>query len=230
MSGPCARYRSGVGAVNGADWRTWRRQTRRELIAARRALSTDERAARNGVIDGLLERGFKPLGGSSIGFCWPFAAEPEPRFAVRRWRAAGSRAALPCVVAPRMPLEFREWWPGVVMTAGVYGIPSPQDTPLLAPEAMLMPVNGFDRHGYRLGYGGGYFDRTLAAMPHEPLKIGLGYELARLDTIMPQSHDIPLDAIVTEAGIEWRIDGVLQSVDEDQAAIELNARLAAGWT
>lgn len=199
------------------DWQAWRRDKRRELIAARRALTASERAARNTAIDGLLESGFTPVGGRAIGFCWPFAGEPEPRFAVRRWRRAGSRAALPCVVAPRTPIEFREWWPGVAMAAGVYGIPTPQNTTLLAPEVVLMPVNGFDARGYRLGYGGGYFDRTLAAMPCQPLKVGLGYELARLDSIMPQAHDIPLDAIVTEAGIEWRMDGHLQPIDASRA-------------
>ena len=63
-----------------------------------------------------------------------------------------------------------------------------------------MPLVGFDAQGYRLGYGGGYFDRTLAALARKPLTIGVGFEFARLPTIRPQPHDIPMDFIVTEAG------------------------------
>lgn len=208
------------------DWRAWRRDQRQKLIGARRALDPGDRAARNTAIDESLEIAFADAGGAVIGFCWPFAAEPEPRFAVRRWREAGSRAALPVVVAPRMPLEFREWFPGAPMERGVYDIPYPTGTDILAPEVALVPVNGFDRRGFRLGYGGGFFDRTLAVMQPRPVCIGLGYEIARLATIHPQPHDIPFDFVVTEAGIEARIDGQLRVVEARAAASRLRARLA----
>lgn len=195
------------------DWKTWRRGERARLIAERKSLERGDRKTRNAAIDGWLDKGFPALGGLTIGFCWPFAAEPEPRFAVRRWRAMGSRAALPVVVAPGMPLEFREWWPGMPMKAGVYDIPYPVGSDRLLPQAAIVPVNGFDQGGYRLGYGGGYFDRTLAGLPIEPIKVGLGYELARLETIHPQPHDIPFDFIVTEAGIFARLDDRLSPVD-----------------
>lgn len=199
------------------DWQAWRRGERRARIAARRALVADERAARDAAIDRLLERGFGALAGATVAFCWPFAAEPEPRFAVRRWRERGSRAALPVVVAPRAPLEFREWWPGAPMARGVYDIPYPVDTAALVPAAALVPVNGFDAGGHRLGYGAGYFDRTLAALARRPVCIGVGYELARMDTIHPRWHDIPFDFIVTEAGIHARVDATLRPVDPAEA-------------
>lgn len=208
------------------DWKTWRRQRRRELIDARRSLAPADRAARNTAIDGLLEAGFAPVVGSTVGFCWPFAAEPEPRFAVRRWLVAGSRACLPVVVAPRQPLEFREWWPGAPMATGVYDIPHPAGTELLAPDVCLVPVNGFDAAGYRLGYGGGFFDRTLAAMLWKPLCVGLGYEIARLSTIHPQPHDVPFDFIVTEAGIFERRDASLLPITVADAADRVRQRLA----
>ncbi|MDZ7749854.1 MAG: 5-formyltetrahydrofolate cyclo-ligase [Halofilum sp. (in: g-proteobacteria)] len=207
------------------DWVAWRREARRSLIAARRALAEDDRRRRNGAIDALLEQAFGALGGRTVGFCWPFGGEPEPRFAVRRWRAAGSRAALPVVVAPRSPLEFREWWPGAPMATGVYDIPYPVDTPVLEPEAAVVPVNGFDAAGYRLGYGGGYFDRTLAALPGRPLCIGLGYEVARMRTIHPQPHDVPFDFIVTEAGIEARSGERLERVSAADADARVRALL-----
>lgn len=199
------------------DWRAWRRSERKRLIEARKALAEDDRRERNRAIDASLEQGFPALAGTTIGFCWPIAAEPEPRFAVRRWREQGSRAALPVVVAPRTAMEFREWWPGAPTEKGVYDIPYPVGTEVLQPQAALVPVNGFDAGAYRLGYGGGFFDRTLASLPTKPVCIGLGYEIARLETIYPQPHDIPFDFIVTEAGIHVSDGGELRMIDAAEA-------------
>jgi 5,10-methenyltetrahydrofolate synthetase len=77
----------------------------------------------------------------------------------------------------------------------------PEGTEVLAPQALLIPPLGFDARGYRLGYGGGYLDRTLAALPEQPLKIGVAFELSRMATIRPQGHDIAMDFIVTELGL-----------------------------
>lgn len=203
------------------DWQAWRRDERRRLIAARKALSDEDRRTRNNAIDEHLASGFGALAGSNIGFCWPIAAEPEPRFAVRRWREQGSRSALPVVVAPRTPLQFREWWPGAPTEKGVYDIPYPVGTEVLAPEAALVPVNGFDQEAYRLGYGGGFFDRTLAALARKPVCLGMGYEIARLETIYPQPHDIPFDFIVTEAGIHVSADGRLERIGPEAAAMRV---------
>ena len=208
------------------DWVAWRREARRSLIDARRGLAETDRRARNAAIDAHLRDGFAALGGLSVGFCWPFGGEPEPRFAVRRWREAGSRAALPVVIAARSPLEFREWWPGVSMVPGVYGIPHPADTAAVLPAAAVVPVNGFDAAGYRLGYGGGYFDRTLAALPHRPVTVGLGYEIARIRTIHPRPHDVAFDFMVTEAGIGARTDRGLEAVAPAEADRRVRAIVA----
>lgn len=199
------------------DWQAWRREVRRDRISAREALSHEERQPRNEEIDRLLEAGFEALGQGIVAFCWPFRNEPEPRFAVRRWREAGAEAALPVVVAPRTPMIFRQWWPGVATAPGVYEIPYPVDSLEVTPTAALVPVVGFDPEGYRLGYGGGYFDRTLAVMRTKPVTIGLGYEITRLRTIHPQPHDIPMDFIVTERGIFARIDDQLQPLQPEDA-------------
>jgi 5,10-methenyltetrahydrofolate synthetase len=82
-----------------------------------------------------------------------------------------------------------------------HGIPIPSAGEELRPNVVLLPLVAFDPQGFRLGYGGGYFDRTLAAMVPRPLAIGVGFELGRVADIRPQAHDIPLDATVTEAGI-----------------------------
>jgi len=112
--------------------------------------------------------------------------------------------ALPVVVAPKQPLAFREWHPGVELAKGPLDIPFPVDSPPVTPDAVLVPMNGWDLGGYRLGYGGGFFDRTLASLAKKPVVIGTSYEFGRLDTIHPQPWDIPMDYVVTERGVYRR--------------------------
>ena len=100
-----------------------------------------------------------------------------------------------------LPLEFREWTPASEMIEDRYGIHIPASGAALRPDAILMPLNAFDCAGYRLGYGGGYFDRSLAAFEPRPRAIGIGFELARVETIRPQAYDLPMDFVVTEAGV-----------------------------
>ena len=181
--------------------RNWRRQRRAELIAQRVALDDIRRRGMNVAISAHIEAGFALLAGMTVGFCWPHQGEFDARFALRHFRGRGATAALPVVIAKAAPLQFRAWWPGAPMMSGAYDIPIPDATALVVPDAAIVPLNGFDARGYRLGYGGGYFDRTLAAMSPPPLAIGVGYESARLATIYPQPHDIAMDFVVTEAGL-----------------------------
>lgn len=179
----------------------WRRERRGELLARRMALSADQHHQCNVAITALVLEGFPMLRGSVVGFYWPFKGEFDPRFAIHELRRSGARAALPVVLQRNAALQFREWWPGVATVKGVFDLPIPDGTRIVLPDALLIPPIGFDRQAYRLGYGGGYFDRTLAAMAPRPLTIGVGFELSRMATIRPQPHDIALDFIVTEAGI-----------------------------
>lgn len=191
------------------DWdeiKPWRKTRRKELIERRASLSREERTRWNERITELLEQGFPMLAGAVIGFCWPYKGEFDARFAIRHWRGRGATAVLPEVVAKDAPLKFRKWWPGAPMAPGVYDIPVPAGTEILPPDAAVVPMNGFDNEGYRLGYGGGYFDRTLAALAPRPLAIGVSYELGRLATIFPQPHDVPMDFVVTEAAV-YAADG-----------------------
>jgi len=187
-----------------ATWpqiRDWRKQQRATLIARRESLSKVQHHEWNKAMTNYLESGFPALTSLAIGFCWPFKGEFDARFALHHFREHGASAALPVVVTKSGPLQFREWWPGAPMKPGVYDIPVPEGTELVMPDAAIVPMNGFDDQGYRLGYGGGYFDRTLAAAVPRPLAIGVSFEFARLPTIHPQPHDIAMDFIVTEAGI-----------------------------
>ena len=177
----------------------------------RRGTSVNGRAAWIAVT-ALLLRGFPLLHEATVGFYWPFKGEFDPRFVIHRLRQQGARVALPVVLQKNAPLEFREWWPGVAMARGVFDLPIPHGTEVLQPGALLIPPVGFDAQGYRLGYGGGYFDRTLAAMSSpQPLKIALGFELSRIATIRPQPHDIAMDFVVTELGIYQAGENGLQA-------------------
>lgn len=115
--------------------------------------------------------------------------------------AEGREVALPVVVGPGLPLEFRRWTRATPMASGVYDIPYPAEGEGVRPGALLVPLVGFDEGGFRLGYGGGFYDRTLASEPAKPLAIGVGFELSRLATIFPLPHDIPMDYIVTEKAL-----------------------------
>jgi 5-formyltetrahydrofolate cyclo-ligase len=184
--------------------RAWRRAERERLIAARAALSPGTLDSWRRRIDGYLERSFPGLARCRLAFCWPIRGEYDARHLARTLRTRGALTGLPVVVAPKTPLIFREWHPGIVLAKGPLDIPYPVNSQQLTPDAVFLPMNGWDAQGYRLGYGGGFFDRTLAALATKPLTIGISYEMAKLDTIYPQPWDVPMDYVVTEQGVYRR--------------------------
>lgn len=173
-------------------------------IAAREALPADRHQALSRAIESHLEDLLRRCRPRVLGFCWPFRAEFDCRPLAARLIQEGVCGCLPLVIAPDRALEFRAWRPDNEMLVDRYGIHYPAAGEALTPDVLLLPVNAFDTAGYRLGYGAGYFDRTLAELAgraQHPLTIGVGFELARVDSIHPAAHDIPLDAVVTEAGV-----------------------------
>ena len=184
--------------------KAWRKTERERLIAARAALDHETLDRYRHSIDAHLERSFPGLASARLAFCWPIKGEYDARHLVRTLRGHGALTALPVVVAPKQPLIFREWHPGVAMAVGPLEIPYPVNSPVMVPDAVLLPMNGWDAAGYRLGYGGGFFDRTLASLPKKPLVIGIAYQLSKIATIHPQSWDMPVDWIVTERGVYRR--------------------------
>jgi len=184
--------------------KAWRKAERERLIAARLAVTPDVLDTWRRRIDGFLERSFPGLAGRRLAFCWPIKGEYDARHLARTLRGRGALTALPVVVAPKKPLAFREWHPGIELASGPLDIPYPVNSQELTPDAVLLPMNGWDAQGYRLGYGGGFFDRTLASLAKKPMTIGISYELSKLTTIQPQSWDIPMDYVVTERGVYRR--------------------------
>jgi len=182
--------------------KTWRRAARQRLLALRTEAPAVERRAWSRTIEAQLYPILADRPGITLGVYWPFKAEFDPRPLVDRLIVQGFAAALPVVVDKKGPLEYRLWRPGDPLVAGVWDIPIPERRDVVAPQAVLAPLVGFDRDCYRLGYGGGYFDRTLAALRPRLLAIGVGFESSRLETIYPQDFDIPMDLIVTESSLQ----------------------------
>ncbi|MDE2440246.1 MAG: 5-formyltetrahydrofolate cyclo-ligase [Betaproteobacteria bacterium] len=175
----------------------WRRALRRDMVARRAAMSDAEHDALSArIVDHL--RSALPVP-HIVAFCWPIKHEPDVRAIVAHWLTCGAKAALPVVVNENASLAFRLWTPDTPLEIDRYGIPTPVAGEFVKPDMLLLPLNGFDADGYRLGYGGGYFDRTLAASFPRPLAVGVGFETNRLPTIRPESHDQRLDWLVTEA-------------------------------
>lgn len=196
------------------------------MLARRQAIPEPQYREWTSVITRLLVTGFPVLSRMTVGFYWPFKGEFDPRFAIHKFRQDGAKAALPVVVEKKAPLQFREWWPGVRVAPGVFDLPVP-DAPVAVPGALLIPPVGFDARGYRLGYGGGYFDRTLAALMPSPLRIGVAFELSRMATIQPQPHDVPMDFMVTETGIHHVGKNGLERLEPGEAAERAEAMVAA---
>jgi 5-formyltetrahydrofolate cyclo-ligase len=190
--------------VRGAELRVWRRSERQRLLALRTATAPAERRVWAQQIEARLRELLQERPGIILGVYWPFQAEFDPRPLIDWLIAAGSAVALPAVVDKKGPLEYRAWRPGEKLVDGVWDIPIPERHGIVVPQAVLAPLVGFDRDCYRLGYGGGYFDRTLAALTPRPWAIGVGFELSRLETIYPQDFDVAMDLIVTEASVRRR--------------------------
>lgn len=134
---------------------------------------------------------------ATLGVYWPIRGEPDLRQTYDELTRLGVRLALPLVDGRDAPLRFVAWKPGDVLVKDAYGVPAPQQADRqVHPDALLVPCVGFNAGKVRLGYGGGFYDRTLAVAPR-PLAIGIAYasSLAAFDG---EPHDIALDEVITE--------------------------------
>jgi len=187
------------------DWpavREWRKSERQRLLALRAALDPEARAAAAARILPFAHEAIRRHGARAVGLYWPIKSELDFRMLAEQLARDGIATALPVILEKGTPLAYWQWSPGEPLERGFWNIPVPRQRRPIHPDAVLAPTVGFDRAGYRLGYGGGYFDRTLAQADRPSLAIGIGLDFARLDTIWPQPHDIPMDVIITELGRE----------------------------
>lgn len=186
-------------ATAGEDVKRWRRAERERLYALRDSLSPERRAHQQARISAALEQLLAELGMHRVGAYWPIRGEPDLRPLMRRLDAAGVALALPVIRGDPGRIEYSAWRNGAAMRRGRWGIAEPADDAPIEPQLVIAPLVGVDRERYRLGNGGGYFDRYLAACRQRPIAVGAGFSTARIDTIYPQAHDIPMDRVIVGA-------------------------------
>lgn len=182
--------------------RRFRFSQRQRLLRTRESMDADSRRRADAAINAAVRRRLAQRPAGCVGFFWPIRGEPDLRPAVQDLLENGWAAALPVVTQLDAPLEFWRWTPAMeIRPQGPWGIPAPATAAALRPDVLLVPLVGFDASRQRLGYGGGYYDRTLGRDARRPLAVGVGYESGRMASIHAQPHDVPMDLIVTEAGV-----------------------------
>jgi 5-formyltetrahydrofolate cyclo-ligase len=198
--------RPGVDPQQTHDVARWRKVERERLIAARCALAEEYRRGQTLAIVQALEGILATIKLPIVGVYWPIQAEPDLREWIGTLAQRGVPVALPVATALGQPLVYREWRPQAKLARGLWKIPYPADGAEVIPSVIIAPLVGYDPDCYRLGYGGGFFDRTLAAMRPKPLSIGVGYPSAALSTVYPQPHDVPMHWVVAGSSAPIRRD------------------------
>jgi 5-formyltetrahydrofolate cyclo-ligase len=179
-----------------------KRKMREAARAARAAAHADAAASAR---EALQRHGLdflKRAPGIVSGFV-PYESEIDLTGLFERLAGEGWTTCLPVVIAKGQPLEFRPWRPGGGLEEGVWGIPvPPASAGTVKPDVLLVPLLAFDAHGYRLGYGGGFYDRTLKALRREKevCAVGVAFAAQEVDAVPHEAHDEPLDWILTENG------------------------------
>lgn len=190
---------AGAGTTTGAAAKA---ALRKHLKAQRASLDGAGKAGRDGRIGAQVLAWWRRTRPPLLAVYWPLSGEPDLAATYRDLVAEGAALALPVVVERHAPLAFAAWTPGEAMVSDPMGVAVPADLRLVErPPALLVPCLGFNEHGYRLGYGGGFYDRTLAGAVR-PATLGIAYACQAAD-FDADVHDVPLDLIVTEeTGVE----------------------------
>jgi len=180
---------------------------RAKLIAARLALT--DRLERAVQLQSVLRVWLVGRRETTIGAYWPIKGEFDPLPALYRWAEGAPdgivrRIGLPVANRETGQLRFHVWYPGCPMEHDAYDIPKPKDTEEFAPAVLVVPCLGFGPGGVRLGYGGGFFDRTLASLRPEPVTVGVGFTHGFLPLLRAGPLDVQLDAMLTEDGQMWQ--------------------------
>ena len=174
------------------DVARFRRAERARLMAARRALATIDLITQSGRVAQTLRQLIAIAPPLTIAAYWPIRGELDLRGWMTEMHNHGAQIALPVVEEKNAPVAFHRWTPAAEMIRGVWNIPVPRIASPVVPDVVIAPLLGLDAAGYRLGNGGGYYDRTLAALPQMPRVIGVGHDFCRMETIFPMPWDIPM--------------------------------------
>jgi 5-formyltetrahydrofolate cyclo-ligase len=177
---------------------------RKQLQAERQSLL--DRHARSVQLQEVLRVWLVGRSETTIGAYWPIKGEFDALPALYRWSEsddAKRRIGLPVINRDTKQLRFHTWFPGCPMEDDAFGIPKPKDTPPFEPQLLLVPCVGYGPRGLRLGYGGGFYDRTLASLTPKPYTVGVAYAHGYLPWLQAEAHDVPLDAMINEEGVLW---------------------------
>ena len=179
---------------------------RKKLVAARQALP--DRLERAVELQKVLRVWLVGRRETSIGAYWPIKGEFDPLPALYRWTEGAPedvtrRIGLPVAHRESGSLRFHVWYPGCETELDAYDIPKPKGTEEFAPEMLVVPCLGFGPGGVRLGYGGGFFERTLSSVSPRPITVGVSYTHGFLPLLRSGPKDFPLDAMLTEDGVMW---------------------------
>ena len=199
------------GADTSATAGFLKSQLRAALIEQR--LAMPDRQARSNLLQRVMRIWLLGRPDTVIGAYWPIKGEFDPLPALHRWKEDGEltgertrrRIGLPVIDKVHKTLTFHAWYPGCPMEEDAFGIPKPKDTELIVPTLLFVPCVGYSAGGYRLGYGGGFYDRTLAALEPRPITVGLGFANGLLGQFQPEAHDVPLGAILNDEGVVWPV-------------------------
>ena len=197
---------------NSDDPRTEEKKALRKALVAQR-LAMPDRLQRAQILQDVMRIWLVGRPDTVIGAYWPIKGEFDPLPALHRWKEDGElidqpqlrQIGLPVVDKVHKTLVFHVWYPGCRMEEDAYGIPKPKDTDVIVPTLLFVPCVGYGPGGYRLGYGGGFYDRTLATLQPLPFTVGLGFTNGFLPDFEPQPHDVPLNAILNENGAVWPV-------------------------
>jgi 5-formyltetrahydrofolate cyclo-ligase len=183
---------------------------RKKLVAARLALP--DRLERAVELQQVLRVWLIGRSELSIGAYWPIKGEFDPLPALYRWAEGAPegitrRIGLPVADRSTGSLRFHVWFPGCPMELDAYNISKPKGTEEFAPELLLVPCLGYGPGGLRLGYGGGFFERTLQSIQPRPVTVGVSYTHGFLPLLRAGEKDVELDAMLTEDGVMWQRPG-----------------------
>lgn len=197
---------------NSDETRAIEKKALRKLLIEQR-LNLPDRSQRADLLQRVMRIWLVGRPDAVIGAYWPIKGEFDPLPALHRWKEDGElieqpqprRIGLPVVDKVHKTMTFHAWYPGCPMEEDAYGIPKPKDTEVIQPTLLFVACVGYAAGGYRLGYGGGFYDRMLATLTPRPLTVGLGFSSGFLSDFEPESHDLPLDAILNDHGVVWPV-------------------------
>lgn len=177
---------------------------RKQAHALRAALAPDLRADAARAIAGHFFDHIDFAPEDVVAGYWSIRDELDCQPILIRLMDMGQSVVLPVVTGADAPLDLRLWRADAPLYEAGFGTLAPSDlAPRAAPDLVLVPLLGFDASGTRLGYGGGYYDRTIAALARKPFLVGLAFAAQELPAIPRETHDVPLDAVVTEEGVRF---------------------------